>query len=193
MLLAAAAEEILFRGLILRIAEDTFGSGIAVIGERRLLLPARHLENPSASLASFSGIVLAGLLLGMLYVATRSLWLTIGVHWAWNLFEGPVFGAPISGFKTSSLLRPTIAGPSLWTGGAFGPEAGLPLLLLAALVTLAALQAARRSGSIVLTPRFARKRHERPLDPPCPPTLNQCAKSRKNPRFSALFRVVRIR
>ena len=60
---------------------------------------------------------------------TRSLWLAIGMHWAWNFFEGPLFGTPVSGYPRYANLNPlltsTTIGPEQWTGGAFGPEGGL--------------------------------------------------------------------
>ena len=71
------------------------------------------------------------------YLRTRQLWLPIGIHIGWNFFEGVVFGFPVSGMGNYRLLRITVTGPELWTGGAFGPEAGLvliPALLLGTLM-----------------------------------------------------------
>jgi membrane protease YdiL (CAAX protease family) len=84
-----------------------------------------HLANPHANLLSVAGIILAGLFLGYAYIRTGSLWLSIGLHTGWNFFEGVVFGFPVSGLPFYTLPRISVSGPVLWTGGEFGPEAGL--------------------------------------------------------------------
>ncbi len=92
-----------------------------------------HLGNPNVSWTGIFGLLLAGLFLAYGYIRTRQLWLPIGLHIGWNFFEGTVFGFPVSGLPSGGLLTHTITGPTLFTGGAFGPEAGLiiiPALLL---------------------------------------------------------------
>lgn len=94
-----------------------------------------HLRNPHASLLSTLGILTAGLFLAFAWIRTRQLWLSIGLHIGWNFFEGTVFGFPVSGIDGFHLIRHTVTGPTLLTGGPFGPEAGLvilPALFLAA-------------------------------------------------------------
>ena len=74
------------------------------------------------------GVTLAGLFMAYAYLRTRQLWLPIGIHIGWNFFEGPLLGFPVSGIGTFQLVRNQIAGPTLFTGGSFGPEAGLVLV-----------------------------------------------------------------
>jgi membrane protease YdiL (CAAX protease family) len=96
-----------------------------------------HLANPGSSLFSTFGIFAAGLFLAYGWVRTRQLWLSIGLHIGWNLFEGTVFGFPVSGYNFGALIQQNPAGPGLITGGGFGPEAGLivlPAMLLGALL-----------------------------------------------------------
>jgi membrane protease YdiL (CAAX protease family) len=95
-----------------------------------------HLGNPNATWVSAAGIFFAGVFLAYGFIRTRQLWLPIGLHIGWNFFEGPFFGFPVSGLETFPLIRTTINGPVLWTGGDFGPEAGLivlPALILGAI------------------------------------------------------------
>jgi membrane protease YdiL (CAAX protease family) len=94
-----------------------------------------HIFNPGANWASTLGIFLAGLFFAYAYVRTRRLWLPIGMHLGWNFFEGVVFGFPVSGLDIYPLMRIRVQGPELWTGGVFGPEAGLiviPALIVGA-------------------------------------------------------------
>lgn len=151
--LVAIFEEVLFRGIFFRLLEQGLGTWLA-LALSALFFGVSHFPNPGATTRSAVAIALeAGVLLAAAYVATRSLWLPIGLHTAWNLFEGPVYGAHVSGIRLPSLLDAQFPGPAWLTGGAFGPEAGLPAVLLGGALGLAFLLLAVRRGHI-FTPRW---------------------------------------
>jgi membrane protease YdiL (CAAX protease family) len=87
-----------------------------------------HYANPNATWEGAVGVFLAGVFLAYGYLRTRQLWLPIGLHFGWNFFEGVIFGFPVSGTGTYRLVHTTVNGPMLWTGGTFGPEAGLVVI-----------------------------------------------------------------
>jgi membrane protease YdiL (CAAX protease family) len=135
-ILVAWQEELLSRGYFLQNFKDGINFFWAIIISS-LIFAFLHIFNPGANWVSTLGIFLAGLFLAFGYVTTKQLWLPIGLHLGWNLFEGVIFGFPVSGLNTYALIRIHVSGPPLWTGGPFGPEAGLvilPALLLGSLL-----------------------------------------------------------
>ena len=120
-------EELFSRGYHLQtIASGTNLFWGAIISSA--IFGALHLANPSATWVSTTGIFLAGIFFVYAYIRTRQLWLPIGLHIGWNFCEGVVFGFPVSGLDIYALTRIEVTGPEIWTGGAFGPEAGLIVL-----------------------------------------------------------------
>ena len=120
-------EELLSRGYQLQNLEEGLNSFWAVLLSS-MVFGTLHFLNPNANWFSAVGITLSGMFLAYAYLATRKLWLPIGLHIGWNLFLGPVFGFPVSGLESSGLIKAVVDGPLLFTGGEFGPEAGLLLL-----------------------------------------------------------------
>ena len=125
-----------------------------------LLFGLFHLGSPDANLISLFIIFLMAILLGTAYVLTGRLAISIGVHITWNLFQGNVFGFPVSGTtfasETVTFFSIQQSGPELWTGGTFGPEGGLLgmfAILAGILLVLAWVQF--RQGSIKLHAQLA--------------------------------------
>jgi hypothetical protein len=128
---SAVFEEILFRGIIFRITEEKLGSVWALIISSSFFGFA-HLANENSTIFSAIAITIeAGLFLGAAYMYSRSLWLPIFIHFAWNFSEGGIYGAIISGNGLEkTLINSKIDGPKLLTGGAFGPENSLQAVIL---------------------------------------------------------------
>lgn len=138
----AVREEIFSRGYHLRnIAEGLnlprFSPRTALIASYVIsssMFGLFHMFNPNASLTSTLNIIFIGFLLGQGYVLTRELAIPIGLHLTWNFFLGYVFGFPVSGGASrAAVIAIEQGGPEIWTGGAFGPEAGIVALIASAI------------------------------------------------------------
>ncbi|MFI4959498.1 MAG: CPBP family intramembrane glutamic endopeptidase [Lysobacterales bacterium] len=146
---AGIGEEIITRGVLFRIVEEGLGTWWA-LAISALFFGAAHIFNPGATLWSSAAIAIeAGLLLAMIYHVTRSLWACIGLHAAWNIMQGTVYGIPVSGGASKGWLISHRTGPDWLSGGAFGAEASVVALAVCSLLTLTLLSVALRRGSIV--------------------------------------------
>ncbi len=150
MAAAAVTEELLFRGVLFRIAEERVGTWIAMVSTG-LLFGMVHLFNEHATVWGGLAVAIeAGGMLTAAYIATRSLWLPIGLHFGWNFAAAGIFSSEVSGNgATSGLLQTSTSGSTLVTGGSFGPEGSLYSVVFCVVVTLAFLWLARRRGHIV--------------------------------------------
>ncbi len=131
-IVASVSEEILFRGILFRLVEGSFGTWIALTVSA-MAFGAAHLRNPQATLVGAFGIALeAGILFAALYVFTRSLWTVIGLHFAWNVVQGPVLGLVISGNPGTAhgFVRSELVGEQWLSGGQFGIEASVVTIVL---------------------------------------------------------------
>lgn len=161
------AEEVLVRGYLLTNAAEAV-TGIGPITDRRAvalaivatgaLFGVLHLSNPGASLRSAALITAVGVVLGWTYAASGDLGIPIGIHVTWNLAVAALYGLPVSGLAApASVLAVETTGPSVFTGGGFGPEAGLLMVVpLAVAVAVTAWWLRREGGSWQVRPEIAR-------------------------------------
>jgi membrane protease YdiL (CAAX protease family) len=146
-ILAAVGEELLVRGGLFRIVEESRGTLMALLVSAAIF-GLLHALNPGATLVSTVAIALeAGVLLGAAYALTRNLWLPIGLHFGWNFTEGGIFGTSVSGGPAGEgIFGVTVSGPTWLTGGQFGPEASVIAMAVCLMAGLALIFASVRTG-----------------------------------------------
>lgn len=143
-------EELLFRGVLFRSVETWFGSWAALVVSS-LVFGLTHLLNPHGTIEGALFIAVeAGILLGAAYMLTRRLWLSMGFHMSWNYTQSGIFSGVVSGNEAQQgLIRATIQGPDLLTGGSFGVESSVLALALCTTTGIVMLVMAVRRGRIV--------------------------------------------
>jgi hypothetical protein len=155
-LMPGITEEIIARGILFRVVEEGFGSWFALVFSAALF-GGGHLANPNATAWSSIAIAIeAGLLLGMAYAWTRSLWFVMALHAAWNFTQGALLGIPVSGFHVDGLMTSSTSGPELLSGGAFGAEASVLTVVICTSLGLWFAFKAVKDGRIV-RPAWSRK------------------------------------
>jgi len=148
-LLPGFLEEIVIRGVVFRITEESLGTWLAMMISA-LLFGFLHIMNPEATLfAAVCIAVEAGILLAAAFVTTRRLWFPIGLHFAWNFTQGGIFGVAVSGMPVRGLLKSTLTGPELLSGGEFGAEASIFAVVICTSIAIVLLVLAVRQGRII--------------------------------------------
>ena len=136
-LLQGGTEEVATRGwLLTRIAARTnLPLAIAISSS---LFGILHMGNAGVTFLSVLNIILDGLLAGLLFIYTDSIWLVVAQHGTWNYVQGNLLGFQVSGTGAdASIFSFTMgSGPDWLTGGEFGAEGSLitTIVLLASLV-----------------------------------------------------------
>ena len=136
-LLQGGTEEVATRGwLLTRIAARTnLPLAIAISSS---LFGILHMGNAGVTFLSVLNIILDGVLAGLLFIYTDSIWLVVAQHGTWNYVQGNLLGFQVSGTGAdASIFSFTMgSGPDWLTGGTFGAEGSIitTLVLLVSLV-----------------------------------------------------------
>jgi uncharacterized protein len=148
-LASGTIEEILFRGVIFRLLEESLGTWIALIISAALF-GLIHLGNPNATVLAAVAIAFeAGVMLAAAYVLTRRLWLAMGMHAAWNFTQSGIFSVPVSGNPIQGIFVGELRGPVWLSGGAFGVEASVVAFAVCTAAGLVLLAVAHRRGRFI--------------------------------------------
>ena len=135
-------------------AEAMAGPRVSADAHRRRSDPAprahgrdRRAANAGATAGSTLAIAVeAGVLLGAAYMASGRLWLPIALHAGWNLAQLGLLGVQRPGHSTHGAWSSRFTGPTLLTGGNWGPEISLVAVALCLAAAVALVIAARRRG-----------------------------------------------
>jgi uncharacterized protein len=147
LLPAAFVEELMMRGYPLAVLRETLGAGWALL-ITSATFGVLHAANSNASVRALILVTVAGVFLGMIVLALRSLFAATAAHFAWNAMLAVVLHAAVSGEDLpGGDYRVIDGGPDWATGGAWGPEGGLGAV--AGMLVAAAILArrARRAPS----------------------------------------------
>jgi len=159
---AALLEELMMRGYAFRALRDAWGWVPALL-VTSFVFAALHWFNPNGCVdtwrhgnfdaqtcaQSTAMVMLAGVFLGGVLVYTGSLYAAWAAHFAWNWTMAVLYHVPVSGWQLETpAYRYVDAGPDWATGGAWGPEGGVPagLGMAAGLVYLIARQRRREES-----------------------------------------------
>jgi membrane protease YdiL (CAAX protease family) len=147
--LFAVLEEVVMRGIVFRILEQSLGSWIA-LAISAAIFGLLHLLNPGTTFLNAGSVMVeAGVMLAAAYMVTRRLWFCIGIHVAWNFTEGGIFSAAVSAGDTKGLLQAKLTGADWLTGGSFGVEGSIVALTICSGAGILLIAKAVRMGSIV--------------------------------------------
>lgn len=123
--IVAFAEELLFRSYIIMSLQQ-MGKGWLSIFISALIFALTHgALNDNISLLAVINILLAGILLGYMFLKTKSIYMSMGFHITWNYFQGYIFGVNVSGRSVGKAMYLINMEDNFITGGAFGFEGGL--------------------------------------------------------------------
>lgn len=118
-------QEVMVHGYAQQIVRASFGSSAAVFVSSCLFVLMHWTLFNLESVLLLTNLLVVGAMLGIAFLWSRSLWLPIGIHFGWNLIQGPLLGLPVTSVDiwTADVVR--LTGPDLITGGKLGVEGGI--------------------------------------------------------------------
>ncbi len=125
LVIMALLEEILYRSFLINGIKLFTQSNVKILFIAGVFFSLGHITNNGATVLSSLSAFLGGIMYTFAFLKTKNIWLPFGLHFAWNFFQGCVFGFPVSGYIFESLYEIEVTGATSYTGGAYGPEGGL--------------------------------------------------------------------
>jgi len=152
----AITEELIFRGIAVREWATKWGWSVAsLVGG--IYFGTVHIIGllPNVGFISAVWIILAAIVGNVLFVAWYirgdSLWLPIGFHAGWNLSLMTLYGVTLSGRVSAyGLFTIEISGPAAITGGVFGLEASVVVMVMSVTLTVLVMRLSKSRMSSLL-------------------------------------------
>lgn len=144
------AEEVICRGYLLVSLSCRNSVWYSVILSSGVFM-AMHMSNEHVTVLAYINLFLCGLLFGLLFVESGSIWKVAALHSGWNFLQGNIFGISVSGTaKSSSVFDSSFSdGWSFMNGGDFGLEGGLAVSIVLAVGIYVVYRRMERSGMLV--------------------------------------------
>ncbi len=120
----AYTEELLTRGYIYHFLKTRFTIAGSLL-VTSLVFAVMHIFNPNVTPLALFNIFLAGVVLNLLVLKEGKVWSAVGFHFGWNYTMGVVFSSPVSGGGEEGIIKLSLRGHELLTGGTFGIEGGV--------------------------------------------------------------------
>ncbi len=125
---AAVAEETIFRGFLFTGLKDAWDTTGALLVSAIIFASVHILANAATGTVwtkLIPMVALVGVLLAWAYLRTGSLWLPVGLHFAWNLFQDDIFNLNARNSSDSLVgFQTTLSAPGWFAGSSFGIEVG---------------------------------------------------------------------
>lgn len=144
------AEEVICRGYLLVSLSRRNSVWYSVILSSGVFM-AMHMSNEHVTVLAYINLFLCGLLFGLLFVESGSIWMVAALHSGWNFLQGNIFGISVSGTaKASSVFDSSFSdGWSFMNGGDFGLEGGLAVSIVLAVGIYVVYRRMERRGMVV--------------------------------------------
>ncbi len=150
-IMAGFVAELLIIGVFFRLTEEIFGTTITLIISAILFAVIHSFSKNASFLSVAATTIVAGVLLPAAYVYSRSLWLPIFMHFAWDWAEPGIFGGinPGNSIK-ESWLNSEISGSPLLTGGQMGPQNSIQSLILCSALAVLFLWLGKKKHQFII-------------------------------------------
>ena len=144
------AEEVICRGYLLVSLSRRNSVWYSVILSSGVFM-AMHMSNEYVTVLAYINLFMCGLLFGLLFVESGSIWMVAALHSGWNFLQGNIFGISVSGTaKASSVFDSSFTdGWSFMNGGDFGLEGGLAVTIVLAVGISVVYRRMERRGMLV--------------------------------------------